>query len=247
MKPHFQKPKLFITVPKTPELVRRLKAQHKRNNPHIKSFIQREEEEVQEMRKYMFKAAPAPILKAARSKAQQLPTRVRSEKKVTKAVTPKMTKGKKRKFEEEQINTTFKAQPAPVFKKSANVVKNDLKKKVVMKPAKPFSFDKKYTDPNANRQKLIEQNMKEMKEKATFKAKPYFKPNLVQKKEAATKENRKPVQKSKQFMLPGELISQKKKAAFQKKIQDEQEQMRAKANNFRASTIGRRAAAVNSS
>ena len=229
MKPHFQKPKLAHTVPKTPELIRRLRGQRRRPNPH-KSQAEKEKEEIEAMKKYKFKAAPVP---KAVKKPTALPTRVKSEKPATKPVTPKLSKGKKRKLVVEKTKE-FKAQPIPDFKKSAAPTKvGKTEKKSV--ELKPFSFDQRYTDPNQSRAKLLENHLKELKEKAVFKANPYFKPGS-----SIAKENKKPTkstaQRKKQFELPGEAISRRKKEAFQKKLQEEAEKQKAKAN-FRASSI----------
>ena len=226
MKPHFQKPKLAHTVPKTPELIRRLRGQRKRPNPH-KSFADKEKEEVEAMKKYKFKAAPVP---KAVKKPSSLPNRVKSEKPTTKPVTPKLSKGKKRKLTEEKPKE-FKAQPVPNFGKKASSAK--INKKSV--EIKPFSFDQRYVDPNQSRAKLLENHLKELKEKTVFKANPYFKPGP-----SASKENKNPTksvtQKRKKFELPGEAISRRKKEAFQKKVQEDAEKQKALAN-FRASSI----------
>ena len=60
MKPDFKKPKLCITNPQTPEFIRRLKIRNKNNPPtNVKSFADIENEEVDKIKKYKFKAAPA--------------------------------------------------------------------------------------------------------------------------------------------------------------------------------------------
>ena len=229
MKPHFQKPKLAHTVPKTPELIRRLRGQRRRPNPH-KSFAEKEKEEVEAMKKYKFKAAPVP---RAVKKPGALPNRVKSEKPSTKPVTPKLTKGKKRKFVEEKPKE-FKAQPVPDFNKKivASSTGRTQKKSVELKP---FSFDQRYADPNQSRAKLLADHLKELKEKTVFKANPYFKAGS-----GIAKENKKPAksasQKKNKFELPGEAISRQKKEAFQRKVREEAEKQKAKAN-FRASSI----------
>ena len=229
MKPHFQKPKLAHTVPKTPEFIRRMKGQRRRPISH-KSHAEKEKEEVDAMRKYKFKAGKVP---KAVKKPAGLPARVKSDKPSTKAVTPKLTKGKKRKFVEEKPKE-FKAQPVPHFSKKGATMKPDKNDKKAV-DLKPFSFDKRYTDPNQSRAKLLENHLKELKEQTAFKATPYFKPGSN-----IAKENKKPtksgIKKGNNFVLPGEAISKRKKEAFQKKIQEEAEKQKAKAN-FRASSI----------
>lgn len=230
MKPDFPKPvRMVLTNPKTPELIRRIKSQNKRPLAHIKSFVQRENEEVEKMKKYKFKAAPVP-----KTVKPRLPIsdRIKSEKPTTKPVTPNLSKGRKRQRVEDEPPKEFKAQPIPSFAKPAVPVK--AQKKVA--EVKPFSFDKRYADPNVNKKKLIEKHLSELKKNTEFKAKPYFgsKP-LVQ------NENKKPSQqsvRSNDFVLPGEAISKKKKAAFEKKVQEEAEKQKAKAK-FKASSIRR--------
>jgi hypothetical protein len=181
------------------------------------------------MKKYKFKAAPVP---KAVKKPASLPNRIKSEKPATKPVTPKLTKGKKRKFVEEKPKE-FRAQPLPDFgKKATNAKAEKTEKKAV--EVKPFSFDRRYADPNQSRAKLLENHLKELKEKAVFKANPYFKPGT-----GIAKENRRPTKPTtnrKKYELPGEKISRQKKEAFQKKVREEAEQQKAKAN-FRASAI----------
>ena len=132
----------------------------------------------------------------------------------------------------EEVSIEFKAQPVPSFIKPALPAKTGKKNVEV----KPFSFDKRYADPNVNKKKLLEQHMSDLKKNAEFKANPYSIPAPI-----PQKENIKPSPQSGQnsdFILPGEAISKKKKAAFQKKVQEEADKQKAKAN-FKASSIRR--------
>ena len=172
MKPDFKKPKLCITNPQTPEFIRRLKIRNKNNPPtNVKSFADIENEEVDKMKKYKFKAAPAP--KTGKSKVSIK----KSTKPPTKPVTPKISRGKKRPMKEE-VPIEFKAQPVPSFIKPALPAKTGKKNVEV----KPFSFDKRYADPNVNKKKLLEQHMSDLKKNAEFKANPYSIPAPIPQK-----------------------------------------------------------------
>ena len=84
VKGKFVKPKLALTVPKTPEMMRRTRSAFKRP---VKILSQEEKEdlEVKEMKKYQFKAAFV-------KKPVALPNRVNSKRPLTQPVTPNVLK-----------------------------------------------------------------------------------------------------------------------------------------------------------
>ena len=78
----------------------------------------------------------------------------------------------------EEVPIEFKAQPVPSFIKPALPAKTGKKNVEV----KPFSFDKRYADPNVNKKKLLEQHMSDLKKNAEFKANPYSIPAPIPQK-----------------------------------------------------------------
>ena len=222
MKPFFTKPKLQTTVPVTPEIIRRMRVFRKPPPKGYKSFKDRENEEVDEMKKYKFVANPIP--KSVKG-TKEVPSRVKSSKAVTKPVSPKISKTKKRKFDEVEQPIKFKARPIPNYDKPQNHKRAQKKTTIV----KPFAFDKRYADPNMKKKEMIAEALEKCKKQTKFKATPYFGSQNENIKPNVNKSGRKDRKNNvSSFELPGEAISKKKREVFELKVKKEEEERKQK-------------------
>ena len=153
------------TVPVTPELSTRKRTR----TYHIESQKEKEDREFEEIKKFKFKANPAPDY-IFDSHPVGVPEK--SKTKVTRAKTPialrrtQKQKSKAGKKGSNKVMKRIKALPLPDLNKIFQVNKEEVK---VTKP-KPFSFEGKYSDPNSVKTNLLQKAVEEEKKKREFKA-----------------------------------------------------------------------------
>ena len=152
-----------------------LQTSTRKRNYHIPSQEEREEAELEQIRKYKFTAKPAPDHVFRGAAPVGIPPKTKRKGTVPK--TPEAMKHKvasrrgitKAKQPTNKAVKRLKALPLPDLMKVFEVTK----KERTTKPA-PFSFEKKYPKPREVAQKLIEEAVLKEKQQREFRAQPLF-------------------------------------------------------------------------
>ena len=146
---------------------------------HIESQEEKEQREFEEMKKYKFKAKPPPesifkgaILPGVPKKRPKKPTKAKTPIALKRKATSRsaIVKAKNKDGRNKVLSKCLKALPLPDLKKVYEITKAE---NASTKPV-PFSFEKKYENPNEVKERLLRETIEKEKKLKEFKAQPLY-------------------------------------------------------------------------